>query len=46
MPIDILAGRSTLRAQIEADTPLAEIVESWRVGEERFRAIRAPHLLY
>jgi hypothetical protein len=46
MPIDILAGSPELREQIEAQTPLSEIVASWHPGESEFAAIRRPHLLY
>jgi uncharacterized protein YbbC (DUF1343 family) len=46
MPIDILAGSSTLRTQIESQVPLAEIVESWRPGEAEFAASIRPYLLY
>ena len=46
MPIDILAGSPLLRQQIEAQVPLAEIVESWDVGEAEFREIRQDYLLY
>jgi uncharacterized protein YbbC (DUF1343 family) len=46
MPIDILAGSSTLRAQIEAQVPLAEIVAGWRPGEAEFAAAARPYLLY
>lgn len=46
MPIDILAGSPMLRHQIEQQTPLAEIVASWRPGETEFADIRKPYLLY
>jgi uncharacterized protein YbbC (DUF1343 family) len=46
MPIDILAGSPQLREQIERQTPLAEIVASWREGESAFEATRKPYLLY
>jgi uncharacterized protein YbbC (DUF1343 family) len=46
MPIDILAGSRQLRQQIEGQVPLAEIVASWREGEEEFAQIRRPYLLY
>ena len=46
MPIDILAGSPQLREQIEAQTPLSEIVASWRLGEAEFDEIRKPYLLY
>jgi uncharacterized protein YbbC (DUF1343 family) len=46
MPIDILAGSSRLRERIEAGDSTAAIAASWRDDEERFRALRAPFLLY
>ena len=46
MPIDILAGSPTLRAQIEQQVPLADIVASWAPGEAEFAEIRRPYLLY
>ena len=46
VPIDILAGSPQLREQIEAGTPVAEIVASWQAGEEAFRGVRQPFLLY
>jgi uncharacterized protein YbbC (DUF1343 family) len=46
MPIDILAGSSTLRQQIESQVPLADIVASWRPGVAEFDEIRRNYLLY
>lgn len=46
MPIDILAGSAALRAQVENQEPLAEIVASWRSGETAFAAAIRPYLLY
>ena len=46
MPIDILAGSDTLRQQIEADMPAAEIAASWRADEDAFRAVRERFLMY
>ena len=46
MPFDILSGSDELRGQIEAEMPLADIVESWREGEKQFEKERAPFLLY
>jgi uncharacterized protein YbbC (DUF1343 family) len=46
MPIDILAGSSLLRQQVEDQTPLAEIVASWHDGETEFAATVRPYLLY
>jgi uncharacterized protein YbbC (DUF1343 family) len=45
-PIDILAGSTHLRQQIEADVPAAEIAASWTADEEAFATRRAPYLLY
>jgi uncharacterized protein YbbC (DUF1343 family) len=46
MPIDILAGSSRLRERIDAGEPAAAIAAAWREDEARFRALRAPFLLY
>jgi uncharacterized protein YbbC (DUF1343 family) len=46
MPFDILAGSDELRRQIEGETPVAEIAESWRDDERAFERQRAPYLLY
>ncbi len=46
LPIDILAGSSTLREQIEAGLPPVQIAESWHPGEAAFAAARQPFLLY
>ena len=46
MPFDILAGSDDLRRQIESETPLAEIAESWRDDERGFEKVRKPYLLY
>jgi uncharacterized protein YbbC (DUF1343 family) len=46
MPIDILAGSTALRQQIDSQVPLEEIVESWAPGEATFEATRKPYLLY
>ena len=46
MPFDILAGSDDLRRQIESETPLAEIAESWRDEERAFEKLRKPYLLY
>ena len=46
MPIDILAGSPALREQIERQTPLDDIVASWKVGEAEFAISREPYLLY
>jgi uncharacterized protein YbbC (DUF1343 family) len=46
MPIDILAGSDTLRQQIEAGVPAAEIAASWRADEEEFSELRERFLIY
>jgi len=46
MPIDILAGSPALREEIEEQTPLEEIVASWRPGVAEFAEIRRNYLLY
>jgi uncharacterized protein YbbC (DUF1343 family) len=46
MPFDILAGSDDLRRQIESETPLAEMAESWRDDERAFEKLRQPYLLY
>ncbi len=46
MPIDILAGSSRLRDAIDAGAGAAAIAASWHDDEARFRALRAPFLLY
>jgi uncharacterized protein YbbC (DUF1343 family) len=45
-PIDILAGSSGLREQIEAGLPAREIAESWHGEVGRFEEKRARYLLY
>jgi len=46
MPIDILAGSTALREQIEQQVPLSEIADSWGPGIADFEEIRKPYLLY
>jgi uncharacterized protein YbbC (DUF1343 family) len=46
MPIDILAGSTELREQIEQQVPIDDIAESWRAGIKAFEELRKPHLLY
>ncbi len=46
LPIDILAGSSALREQVESQAPLSEIVASWKDGEDGFRELREKYLLY
>ena len=45
-PIDILSGSPSLREQVDAQVPLADIVASWRDDEAAFRKLREPFLLY
>jgi uncharacterized protein YbbC (DUF1343 family) len=45
-PIDILAGSSQLRAQIEGGVPAREIADSWKPAVAEFERIRARFLLY
>jgi uncharacterized protein YbbC (DUF1343 family) len=46
LPIDILAGSSELRQQVEAGMPVRKIRDSWLQEHERFRSERKPFLLY
>ena len=46
MPIDCLAGSSSLREQIDAGLPAAAIARSWNEPVEAFQRIRAKYLLY
>ena len=46
LPIDILAGSSRLRQQVEANAPLKEIAEGWRQDEDAFLTLRQPYLIY
>ena len=46
LPIDILAGSSTLREQIEGGVAPKDIAASWRDNEAAFRKARQPFLLY
>jgi uncharacterized protein YbbC (DUF1343 family) len=46
MPIDILAGSSTLRGQIESGVPASEIAAGWSDDEAAFRTLRQKYLLY
>ena len=46
LPIDILAGSSTLRLQIEKGVAPQVIADSWRDDEAAFRQAREPFLLY
>ena len=46
LPIDILAGSSTLREQVEGGLAPKDIANSWRDDEVAFRKARQPFLLY
>ncbi|MCI0659948.1 MAG: DUF1343 domain-containing protein [Acidobacteria bacterium] len=46
LPFDVITGTAKLREQIESRIPLAEIVDSWRVGEKEFAERRKQYLLY
>jgi len=46
MPIDILAGSSALRSQIEAQEDPRRVAESWEDGVAQFTRVRAEYLLY
>jgi uncharacterized protein YbbC (DUF1343 family) len=46
LPIDILAGSSTLREMLEAGLPAEEIARSWESDVDRFGEVRKPFLLY
>ena len=46
LPVDILAGSSQLREQIEHGVPTREIAESWEAGVHAFLKIRERFLLY
>ena len=45
-PIDILAGSSELREQIDAGLPAREIARSWEAGVARFTKVREKFLRY
>ena len=45
-PIDLLWGGDGLRRQIDADAPVAELIEGWGAELESFRQRRADYLLY
>ena len=46
LPIDILAGSSELREQIEARVPAREIARSWEPAVATFATLRERYLLY
>jgi uncharacterized protein YbbC (DUF1343 family) len=41
-----VCGTDRIRTQLEAGTPIAEIVRSWQADESFFRSQRRPYLLY
>jgi len=45
-PIDVLAGSTTLREQIESGVPAAEIARSWEKDVAAFERVRKSFLLY
>jgi uncharacterized protein YbbC (DUF1343 family) len=46
LPIDILAGSSQLREQIEAGVSARDIARSWTAGVDAFKKVRERFLLY
>jgi uncharacterized protein YbbC (DUF1343 family) len=46
LPIDVLAGSSELREQIDRGTPAAEIARSWETAVRNFNQIRQKFLMY
>ena len=46
LPIDILAGSSALREQIEGGVPARDIAQSWEPAVSGFAALRQKYLLY
>jgi uncharacterized protein YbbC (DUF1343 family) len=46
LAIDLLLGRSDLRAMIEGDATLAQMQGSWSEELSAFRDLRARYLLY
>jgi uncharacterized protein YbbC (DUF1343 family) len=46
MPIDILAGSSALREQIEAGVSAADIARSWKTPVDAFSKVRERYLMY
>lgn len=46
LPIDILAGSSDLRTQVERGLTARAIAASWEEGTQRFVALRAKYLVY
>jgi uncharacterized protein YbbC (DUF1343 family) len=46
MPIDVLAGSSALREQIEGGVPATDIARSWEASVAAFAKVRARFLTY
>jgi uncharacterized protein YbbC (DUF1343 family) len=46
LPIDILAGSSAVREQIEAGVPAREIAAAWHPAVAEFERVRAGYLIY
>jgi uncharacterized protein YbbC (DUF1343 family) len=46
IPIDVLAGSTELREQIEAGVPAREIAKSWEAATQAFLRVREAFLLY
>jgi uncharacterized protein YbbC (DUF1343 family) len=46
LPIDILAGSTDLRRQVDTDAPLTTIADLWRDDEDAFMRLREQYLLY
>ncbi|MBN8553828.1 MAG: DUF1343 domain-containing protein [Deltaproteobacteria bacterium] len=46
LPIDILAGGTTLRETVDQQKPLSELFDSWKVDEAKFKKIRKEFLIY
>ena len=46
LPIDLLWGGDGLRRQIDADAPVAELIEGWQAELDTFRRQREAYLLY
>jgi len=46
LPFDILAGSDRTRLQIENNTSLSEMEDSWKTGLEDFKKTRKEYLLY
>jgi uncharacterized protein YbbC (DUF1343 family) len=46
LPIDVIAGGTRIREQIEGGKTVAEIAESWAKDEAAFAERRKPYLLY